>query len=38
MKNKIIFLVFAVFLTISCEKEQHKVKESRVSVNVKDEN
>ena len=23
MKNKIIFLVCAVFLTVACEKEQH---------------
>ena len=38
MKNKIIFLVCAVFLTIACEKEQHTGKESRVSVTVYDEN
>ena len=38
MKNKIIFLVCAVFLTVACEKEQHTGKESRVSVTVYDEN
>ena len=38
MKNKIIFLVCAVFLTIACEKEQQTEKESRVSVTVYDEN